>query len=646
MPTAAILLATVAGVDRTPAATLPCGDTTLLGRLLEQLATLDVEGGWIITRPQWESEIKAVVAASPLQLEVRTCPDVSHDLTAVAEVAAQASGRLVLASADLLTHREALAGLLADPRVASGILTTTSKKRGSWTMRTRAERGRVVSAGSPYHKVRKPTGYFLSVIKVDHSDVDALVEATSALAGLTSGPVPERWAETFERKQRRWRRRLVRKQLNSEESPTSEEMSEVIDSDAPEPRIGVSELAESDARVPAVSELTATESAVTQAPAAETVDSASLAEAEEATAPVLTDDAVDNFPLDEEAERTIALRTALYTEDALPLVLVGLVRNRVHLTNSYLRQLYWTRPLSEERAVEATEKLAGYDEDKVLLDSAVKGSDGFFTTYFVSPYSRYIARWCARLGLTPNIVTSISMLMGIVAAVAFATGSRTGLIAGAVLLQLAFTLDCVDGQLARYTRQFSKLGAWLDSVFDRGKEYVVFAGLAIGATAGFGDNVWLLAAAALGLQTVRHSVDFAYAASRHNVIAKLPTVPLDQPEDRKVSVADADNVDIAEDDDEEVEAEPVQAPEPEQKKLPLGARAGRAAIRVSRAFERQPWMRWAKKIIVLPIGERFALISITAAIWDPRVTFMSLLVWGSFALTYQLAGKVLRTVAS
>ena len=34
-----------------------------------------------------------------------------------------------------------------------------------------------------------------------------------------------------------------------------------------------------------------------------------------------------------------------------------------------------------------------FDEDRVLLDSAVKGSDGFFTTFFVSPYSKYIARW-------------------------------------------------------------------------------------------------------------------------------------------------------------------------------------------------------------------------------------------------------------
>ena len=42
------------------------------------------------------------------------------------------------------------------------------------------------------------------------------------------------------------------------------------------------------------------------------------------------------------------------------------------------------------------------------------------------------------------------------AALAFASGRDAGLVAGAVLLQIAFTADCVDGQLARYTWQFSK----------------------------------------------------------------------------------------------------------------------------------------------------------------------------------------------
>ena len=113
----------------------------------------------------------------------------------------------------------------------------------------------------------------------------------------------------------------------------------------------------------------------------------------------------------------------------------------------------------------------------------------------------------------------ISIAVGVLAAAGFANGERWGMVAGAVLLYFAFVLDCVDGQLARYTRQFSKLGAWLDSIFDRTKEYVVFAGLAIGASR-TGDPVWLLAGAALALQTARHAIDFSYPVSQHQVIAR------------------------------------------------------------------------------------------------------------------------------
>lgn len=45
---------------------------------------------------------------------------------------------------------------------------------------------------------------------------------------------------------------------------------------------------------------------------------------------------------------------------------------------------------------------------------------------------------------------------------------------------------------------------------------------------------------------------------------------------------------------------------------------------------------------MLPIGERFALISITAAAGDARLTFVALLAWGSLAI---LTGRVLRSVA-
>ena len=117
----------------------------------------------------------------------------------------------------------------------------------------------------------------------------------------------------------------------------------------------------------------------------------------------------------------------------------------------------------------AAEAIAGVDEEAVRLRSAVKARDGFFTTHCISPYSRYIARWCARRGLTPNQVTTASLLVAVIAAACAATGTRGGYVAAGVLLIASFVLDCTDGQLARYSLQYSTLGAWLDATFDRAK---------------------------------------------------------------------------------------------------------------------------------------------------------------------------------
>ena len=226
-------------------------------------------------------------------------------------------------------------------------------------------------------------------------------------------------------------------------------------------------------------------------------------------------------------------------DDAAALLLVGLVRGGAQLSGSHLRAAVLDAPAVAPRPPprpSATSR--SIDEDRVLLDSAVKGADGFFTTFFVSPYSKYIARWAARRGFTPNQVTTVSVLIGVLAAAAFATGERWGLVAGAVLLQLAFTTDCVDGQLARYTRTFSKLGAWLDSVFDRTKEYLAFAGLAIGASR-MGDPVWLLACAAITLQTVRHMADFSFGGSQREAIGATPQPPVEQALDAAGAAAEA-----------------------------------------------------------------------------------------------------------
>jgi phosphatidylglycerophosphate synthase len=248
--------------------------------------------------------------------------------------------------------------------------------------------------------------------------------------------------------------------------------------------------------------------------------------------------------------------------------------------------------------------VAAVDEERARLDAAVKDGDGFFTTFFVSPYSKYIARWAARRGLTPNQVTAVSLVLGLAAAAAFALGSRAGLVAGAVLVQLAFTTDCVDGQLARYARRFSALGAWLDSVFDRVKEYAVYAGLAIG-----GSGLWVLATAALALQVARHLVDASFTATRSRALRFAPP-PLERSADGPAGDGAAAEVPAA----------------------------WRAAQRVTGGI-------WLRRIAVFPIGERFAAISLAAAFGSARLALVVLLAGGGLASLYALAGRVLRSLA-
>ncbi|MFJ7188734.1 DUF5941 domain-containing protein [Streptomyces bacillaris] len=247
-------------------------------------------------------------------------------------------------------------------------------------------------------------------------------------------------------------------------------------------------------------------------------------------------------------------------------------------------------PADAEQEAAAVAGLTSVDDEAVRLRSAVKAHDGFFTTFCISPYSRYIARWCARRGLTPNQVTTASLVTALVAAGAAATGTRGGYIAAGLLLLVSFVLDCTDGQLARYSLQYSTMGAWLDATFDRAKEYAFYAGLAIGAVRG-GDDVWTLALGAMVLQSCRHVVDFSFNEANHDAVANTsPTAAL------------------------------------------------------SNKLDSVGWTVWARRMIVLPIGERWAMIAVLTALTTPRIVFYALLVGCSLAACYTTAGRLLRSL--
>nr|WP_239107594.1 DUF5941 domain-containing protein [Spirilliplanes yamanashiensis] len=286
---------------------------------------------------------------------------------------------------------------------------------------------------------------------------------------------------------------------------------------------------------------------------------------------------------------------------AVDLLLPELLRAGVAPQAVRVRLLHAERVGDAAGFAAARARAAAIDEDAALLRLAVKERDDFFTTYAVSTWSPVVTKWAARLRLTPTGVTAVSVLFAVAAALAFWQASRPAMVAGAVLLYLGFVLDCVDGQLARYTRRFSPFGGWLDTMADRAKEYAAYAGLAAGADRLGLEHAWPLAIAAMILQTVRHMTDAWYGAL-HDEAAR-----------RQAG----------------------------------GQAAGGVSGRLSRASERvqadtgSP-AYWLKRIVVFPIGERWALIAVLAAVADGRVALLGVLGWGLLAAAYTLGLRTLR----
>ena len=83
---------------------------------------------------------------------------------------------------------------------------------------------------------------------------------------------------------------------------------------------------------------------------------------------------------------------------------------------------------------------------------------------FYRPIGYMWAKIAARLGITPNAITIASIIIGIGAGVAFYFPQMWVNIIGMILLVWANSFDSADGQLARMTKQFSRLGRILDGL--------------------------------------------------------------------------------------------------------------------------------------------------------------------------------------
>lgn len=276
---------------------------------------------------------------------------------------------------------------------------------------------------------------------------------------------------------------------------------------------------------------------------------------------------------------------------ALNLLLVALSRALVQIDAVEIKGAPFARSQDSSILDAARKELSKVSEERIRLRISNRANDGFYSVYVLRRLSKILTFIAVKVKATPNQVTLASFAIGLFAAFLFSTADFWLMLLGAALLQFSLVVDCVDGELARYTRKFSRLGAWLDAITDRVKEYAVFLGLAFGAITVQGQNLWVLAMAMMAIQTFRHLSDYNFSQV---VKARLKSEVR-----RKVDyLAPSDGI-------EANENEP------------------RGRLRY-----------WVGRILLLPIGERWLVISVTAAIGGAMLTFTVLPIVSLISLAF------------
>lgn len=262
---------------------------------------------------------------------------------------------------------------------------------------------------------------------------------------------------------------------------------------------------------------------------------------------------------------------------AIDLTLVALVRATIEVTATNVWAAPYARTFNELDKNLTRKEIDKINPDKIRLLIANRSNDGFFSVFVLRKFSKLLTKLAVKIRATPNQVTLVSLVIGLYAAYSFAKGDLWSIFVGALLLQISLVVDCVDGELARYTRQFSDLGRWLDALTDRVKEYSALFGLAYGAFR-LGNDFWILAIVLMVIQTVRHLSDYNFAE-----ITKVR-----MKETFKNSIAFTEKFDA----------------------IVKPAREPRVGLRY-----------WLSKIIQFPIGERWIVISTASIIGGAFLTF-------------------------
>jgi 1L-myo-inositol 1-phosphate cytidylyltransferase / CDP-L-myo-inositol myo-inositolphosphotransferase len=133
-----------------------------------------------------------------------------------------------------------------------------------------------------------------------------------------------------------------------------------------------------------------------------------------------------------------------------------------------------------ERLVDQESRRRAFER---LFEACRKPVDGLVARHLNRHISLFLSKRLVGTKVTPNMVSVVTLLLGVLAGVSVAQGGYLPILLGAFLWQWNSILDGVDGELARVRFEHSRLGQWLDTISDDFSNVVFWGALGFGSAA-------------------------------------------------------------------------------------------------------------------------------------------------------------------
>jgi hypothetical protein len=166
---------------------------------------------------------------------------------------------------------------------------------------------------------------------------------------------------------------------------------------------------------------------------------------------------------------------------------------------------------------------AASDIAEIYRASKKKKDINWFTQHIARPPAAVLVWLFKGTPLTPNQVTFLATVVAAGAGAIFVSWlGWVGLVVGALVFELSFILDCVDGMLARLRKIASPLGHLLDFLMDELKAMLIYGCVTVRLWRETGDDYFLIVGIA-GLFCLASGIALTSFMRRPEYSGKTPT---------------------------------------------------------------------------------------------------------------------------